>query len=176
MNYTGHPGDTLASALLANGRAPRRRLPLRRAGRAASCPPASRNPTPWSRSRPVPGPRGRVHAPRHHRRRWCDGLEAPSLLSGLGKLDPAEDRAEYDKKYVHTDVLVVGGGPAGLAAAREAVRAGARVILVDDQPELGGSLLSGPRSGCETIEGQPALDWVADVEAELVSARRVHAS
>jgi len=41
------------------------------------------------------------------------------------------------------DVLVVGGGPAGLAAAREAVRSGARVILIDDQPELGGSLLSG---------------------------------
>ena len=71
-----------------------------------------------------------------------DGLKA-ELLNGLGKLDPDEDRAEYDKKYVHTDVLVVGGGPAGLAAAREAVRTGARVILMDDQPELGGSLLSG---------------------------------
>ena len=48
-----------------------------------------------------------------------DGLEA-DLLNGLGRLDPREDDAVYDKKYVHTDVLVVGGGPAGLAAAREA--------------------------------------------------------
>ncbi|MEO5321586.1 sarcosine oxidase subunit alpha family protein, partial [Arthrobacter sp. CC3] len=99
-----------------------------------------------------------------------DGLKA-ELLNGLGKLDPDEDRAEYDKKYVHTDVLVIGGGPAGLAAAREAVRTGARVILMDDQPELGGSLLSGSTAPelAETIEGKPALEWVADVEAELVS-------
>ena len=85
-----------------------------------------------------------------------DGLKAELLNGGLGKLDPEEDRAEYDKKYVHTDVLVVGGGPAGLAAAREAVRTGARVILLDDQPELGGSLLSGSTDPAlaETIEGQ----------------------
>src|SRR5215207_3534184 len=100
-----------------------------------------------------------------------DGLRA-EYLNGLGKLDPAEDQAEYDKKYVHTDVLVVGGGPAGLAAAREAVRTGARVILIDDQPELGGALLSGSTAPglAETIEGKPALEWVADVEAELISA------
>ena len=99
-----------------------------------------------------------------------DGLKA-GFLNGLGKLDPADDRAEYDKKYVHTDILVIGGGPAGLAAAREAVRSGARVILMDDQPELGGSLLSGSTAPelAETIEGKPALEWVADVEAELVS-------
>ncbi len=40
------------------------------------------------------------------------------------------------------DVMVVGGGPAGLAAALAAGRAGARVVLVDEQSELGGSLLS----------------------------------
>ena len=100
-----------------------------------------------------------------------DGLAA-ELLNGLGKLDPDEDHAEYDKKYVHTDVLVVGGGVSGLAAAREAVRTGARVILIDDQPELGGSLLSGSTAPAlqDTVEGKPALAWIADVEAELVSA------
>ncbi|WP_344572618.1 NAD-dependent epimerase/dehydratase family protein, partial [Streptomyces violaceolatus] len=72
------------------------------------------------------------------------------LLSGLGKLDPAEDHAEYDKKYVHTDVLVVGGGPAGLAAAREAVRSGARVILIDD---VASAIVAGAVS--PTVQGEP---------------------
>ena len=104
-----------------------------------------------------------------------DGLSV-EFLNGLGKLDPNEDRAEYDKKYVHTDVLVVGGGVSGLAAAREAVRTGARVILIDDQPELGGSLLSGSTAPelAELIEGNPPSEWIADVEAELVSAAECH--
>ncbi len=42
-----------------------------------------------------------------------DGLEA-TYLSGVGELDPADDTSVYDKMYVHTDVLVIGGGPAGL--------------------------------------------------------------
>ena len=84
-----------------------------------------------------------------------DGLEA-TYLSGLGELDPAEDTSVYDKKYVHTDVLVVGGGPAGLAAAREAAATGARVILIDDQPELGGSLLSEPGGRPSTACPRPS--------------------
>lgn len=90
-----------------------------------------------------------------------DGLEA-TYLAGIGTLDPAEDTSVYDKKYVHTDVLVIGAGPAGLAAARDAARTDARVILIDDQPELGGSLLSEPNA---VVEGQPAAEWLAGVEA-----------
>ena len=149
-----------------------RHRPSTAAGRAASSPPASRSRTRWSRSG-GPGPsvaepmvpatvRGAGRRPR-----------APRYLSGLGGLDPADDHVVYDKKYVHTDVLVVGGGPAGLPRPREAAAAGARVILVDDQPELGGSLLSGRRPA-ETVDGRPALDWVADVEAELGAAPEVH--
>ena len=86
-----------------------------------------------------------------------DGLQA-SYLRGLGQLDPRKDEAVYDHKHVHTDVLVVGAGPAGLAAAREAAKSGARVILMDEQPEAGGSLLSGRD---DVVDGLPARDWVA---------------
>jgi sarcosine oxidase subunit alpha len=73
------------------------------------------------------------------------------------------DADRYDKCYAHCDVLVVGGGPTGLAAAHAAAVSGARVILVDDQRELGGSLLSGKTE----IDGRAALSWVEKIEAEL---------
>lgn len=98
-----------------------------------------------------------------------DGLTADTL-SGLGWLDPTEDPAIYDKWYVHTDVLVVGAGPAGLAAAVSAARSGARVVLVDDQPEPGGSLLSASH---ERIDQRPALEWVSGAVAELDAADEV---
>ena len=62
-------------------------------------------------------------------------------FAGLGKLD-VEDPPEghYEHVHMHTDVAVVGGGPAGLSAAAEAGRAGLRVTLIDDQPSLGGHL------------------------------------
>lgn len=170
QEYTGHPGDTVASALLANGRIsvgnslyedrPRGIMSAGVEESNALVKVAARFPGHVAESM-LPATTVSL----------VDGLSV-ELLNGLGKLDPNEDRAEYDKKYVHTDVLVVGGGVSGLAAAREAVRTGARVILIDDQPELGGSLLSGSTAPdlAETIEGKPALEWIADVEAELVSA------
>ena len=80
---------------------------------------------------------------------------------GVSPRDPDPDR--YDKLNAHCDVLVVGGGPAGLAAALEAGRAGARVVLADEQSELGGSLLGGR----ELIDGRPATKWTASVVEEL---------
>ncbi|MDR7085154.1 NADPH-dependent 2,4-dienoyl-CoA reductase/sulfur reductase-like enzyme, partial [Arthrobacter ginsengisoli] len=167
--FSGHPGDTLASALLANGRiAAGNSLYEERPRGIMSAGVEESNALVKVAAR-FPGHVAESMLPATTVT-LVDGLKA-ELLNGLGKLDPEEDRAEYDKKYVHTDVLVVGGGPAGLAAAREAVRSGARVILIDDQPELGGSLLSGSTGPglAETIEGKAALEWVADVEAELVS-------
>lgn len=60
-----------------------------------------------------------------------DGLVARGL-SGQGRLAAEPDPARYDAKHVHCDVLVVGAGTAGLAAAAEAE---GRVLLVDDQPD-----------------------------------------
>ena len=47
---------------------------------------------------------------------------------------------EFDKQYLHTDVVVVGGGPAGISAALSAAEAGAQVLLFDENPALGGHL------------------------------------
>lgn len=167
--FTGHPGDTLASALIANGRINAGNSLYEDRARGIMSAGVEESNAMVKISPRFPGDVAESMLPATTVT-LVDGLKA-ELLNGLGKLDPEEDRAEYDKKYVHTDVLVIGGGPAGLAAAREAVRTGARVILMDDQPELGGSLLSGSTAPglAETIEGKPALEWVADVEAELVS-------
>ena len=91
-----------------------------------------------------------------------DGLCARGLR-GRGALESGAEEAFHDRINAHCDVLVVGGGPAGLAAALAAGRAGARVILADEQCELGGSLL-GTR---ERLDGAPAEQWVARAWAEL---------
>jgi sarcosine oxidase subunit alpha len=83
--------------------------------------------------------------------------------AGLGKAPELPDPDSYSKTFAHCDVLVVGAGPAGLAAALAAGRAGARVILADEQAQMGGSLLA---SG-EQIDGKPASEWVANALAEL---------
>ena len=85
--------------------------------------------------------------------------------AGLGRVASLPDPETYLKRTVHCDVLVVGAGPAGLAAARAAAAFGARVILADDQPEPGGSLLD---RGSE-IDGASGADWAASVASELRS-------
>ncbi|MCH8926487.1 MAG: (2Fe-2S)-binding protein [Proteobacteria bacterium] len=60
--------------------------------------------------------------------------------TGLGKVDLKAPRGYYDKAYGFCDVAVVGGGPAGLEAALTAARAGAKVLLIEENPVLGGSL------------------------------------
>ncbi|MEZ2351585.1 sarcosine oxidase subunit alpha family protein [Caballeronia sp. RCC_10] len=97
------------------------------------------------------------------RKLWPKYEEVIRDAAGLGKAPVERDADRYDKCFAHCDVMVVGGGPSGLAAAYAAGMSGARVILVDDQPELGGSLLS-----CRAeIDGKPALQWVQKIEGEL---------
>ena len=75
--------------------------------------------------------------------------------AGLGRPNQEADPDRYDKCHAHCDVLVVGSGPAGLAAALAAARSGARVILADERPELGGSLNWDKRE----IDSRPARHW-----------------
>ncbi|WP_294901297.1 sarcosine oxidase subunit alpha family protein [Tatumella sp. UBA2305] len=76
--------------------------------------------------------------------------------AGLGKSPLGEDPDIYDHFNQHCDVLVIGAGPAGLMAALAAARSGVRVILADEQEEMGGSLLSSR----ELIDNKAALIWV----------------
>lgn len=85
--------------------------------------------------------------------------------AGLGRSPMERDPDIYDHINRHCDVLVIGAGPAGLAAALAAARSGAHVILCDEQEEMGGSLLDSR----ELIDGRPAAAWVAQVLAELAT-------
>lgn len=85
--------------------------------------------------------------------------------AGLGRAPVEADPDIYDKLNQHCDVMVVGAGPAGLMAALEAARTGARVIIADEQCEFGGSLLA----SCLELDGVTARDWVSGVVAELES-------
>ena len=81
---------------------------------------------------------------------------------GVGPREPDPDR--YQRTFAHCDVLIVGGGPAGIAAALAASASGARVVLCDENPALGGSLLAENDAGIETMS---ARDWLAKAAATL---------
>ena len=83
--------------------------------------------------------------------------------AGLGALSGEADPDVYDRGFLHCDLLVIGGGPAGLMAALTAGRAGARVILVDEDFRPGGRLTMER----ETIGGQSGADWAETVAGEL---------
>ncbi|HYZ23349.1 MAG TPA: sarcosine oxidase subunit alpha family protein [Rhodopila sp.] len=80
-------------------------------------------------------------------------------MAGLGRAPSRPDPDNYAHQFAHCDVLIVGGGPAGLAAALGACVTGARVMLCDEQAELGGSLLAAPDV---MIDGWPAPEWTRE--------------
>ena len=84
--------------------------------------------------------------------------------AGLGKAPTQADPDRYLHQYTHCEVLVVGAGPAGIAAALAAASTGVRVMLCDEQAELGSSLLS--EAGA-TIDGLSASAWLAEALASL---------
>src|SRR5699024_418009 len=157
VDYQGYRGDTLASALLAHG--------VHQTGTSIT----------HGRPRGImaagveepnalvqidePFPEPMLTAPTVELR---DGLRAHGL-PGRGELATAADPSRYDRMHAHCDVLVVGAGPAGLAAALSAARGGARGLLAEADTECGGSLLG----SAEPLDGAPAGDWVARTVEEL---------
>lgn len=98
-------------------------------------------------------------------------LSAQTLYEGLaaesrntrGVLASSLDRGRFDKRHVHCDVLVVGGGPTGLAAAVTTAQSGARTILVEADPQLGGALWR----DADDVEGSAGLTWVSRLRQAL---------
>src|SRR5688572_1665793 len=90
--------------------------------------------------------------------------------SGLGRAPEAGDPDRYAKRTAWCDVLVAGGGRAGLTAALAAGRAGKRVIVADEQAELGGALLGDAH---RMIEGVSADPWLQNALAELTAMPNV---
>lgn len=209
-SFTGYQGDTLASALLANGvRVVGRSFKYHRARGVFSAGPEEPNALVELRTgnRIEPNSRATMIELYHgltatSQNRWpslgldimeLNDLASPFLVAGfyyktfmglpgwhfyeqriraaagMGQGTHQHDPDTYDRMNAHCDVLVVGGGPSGLAAALAAGRTGARVILVEETDSLGGRL----RSDRETIDGAPAMDWVARTRAELDSLPEV---
>ena len=204
--YTGHPGDTLASALLAHG--------VRRMARSFK----------YGRPRGIIGAgaeepnalvqlgEGALTAPniKATQAELYEGLSArstsgwPSLdfdlksvlgqgarfmpagfysktfkwprklwplyetvirkFAGFGDAPTEPDPEHYDHLHHHVDVLVVGGGACGLLAALQAGRAGLKTLLLDEQNELGGWLLSDPSA---QIDGRNSEAYIRSVRAAL---------
>jgi sarcosine oxidase, subunit alpha len=152
--YLGHAGDTLASALLANDvRVVARSLTYGRprgvftAGIEEPNALVQVGPEPMLRATQV---------------ELDEGLDAIGL-NGKGRVTTDPDSGRFDKVYAHCEVLVVGAGRAGLTAALAAGRTGDRVLLVDEQAEMGGRLLS---VGWD--------DWLTTAIAELRSMPDIH--
>ncbi|MDO9499889.1 sarcosine oxidase subunit alpha family protein [Falsiroseomonas sp.] len=207
-SYSGHPGDTLASALLANGvklvgRSFKYHRPRGIWGLGSEEPNALVELRDGARQEPntrattaelFEGLAARSQ------NRWpslrfdvmaLNGLFGPLLsagfyyktfmwpasfwekvyeplirrAAGLGRAATAPDPDAYERMHAHCDVLVVGGGPTGLAAALAAARCGARVVLADEDFRLGGRLLA----DAPEIGGAPGEVWAALVLAELAS-------
>jgi methylglutamate dehydrogenase subunit C len=83
--------------------------------------------------------------------------------AGLGRAAAEPDPDHYEQAYAFCDILIIGSGPAGLAAAQSAARSGARVIVCEQDFAIGGRLLSDDRE----VGGTPGHVWAESIAAEL---------
>lgn len=97
---------------------------------------------------------------------FWDRVYEPAIrrMAGLGPAPTDEDADHYASHYSHCETLIVGAGPAGIAAALTASEKPGRIILADEQNEFGGSLLSTPNLMINDI---PAWQWLEDSLAIL---------
>jgi sarcosine oxidase subunit alpha len=102
---------------------------------------------------------------------FWEKLYEPAIrrAAGLGRASAEADPDTYEKCTAFCDVLVIGGGPAGLSAALSAGRSGARVILADENFALGGRAVDDDAQ----IDRKPALQWVAEAERALAAMSEV---
>ncbi len=101
-----------------------------------------------------------------------DKLYEPIIrkAAGLGEAPSEPDPDHYANRFAHCEVLVIGGGAAGLTAAKAAAQSGRRVILVDENPVMGGALLS---DATITLDGKSGPEWAEDTVAELSAMENV---
>ena len=106
-----------------------------------------------------------------HPRSWWHKIYEPVIRqsAGLGRPPKEPDADRYEYFYATVDVLIIGGGMAGLAAAHEAGRAGLRVLLVEQTAHLGGRALVDDMM----IGDADGPDWVAGIEAALIAMPNV---
>ncbi len=211
QNYQGFKGDTLASALLANGvsivgRSFKYSRPRGIVGHGAEEPNAIMQLASGARTVPnlratqvelyeglearsvngwpsvnfdlmaITGFFGRLMPPGFYYKTfmfpgkmWMTYEHFIRKAAGLGKAPEEKDPDTYDKLNQHCDVLVVGGGPSGLAAALAAASSGARIMLADEQAEFGGNLLAEKRRiGEDSAEG-----WIESTVARLSAMENV---
>ena len=83
--------------------------------------------------------------------------------AGFGVASIKHDNERYEHKYEYCDLLITGSGPSGLASAYTAAKNGARVILAEDKPRFGGSLLTSEAK----IGNQSGKEWADNIVAEL---------
>ena len=83
--------------------------------------------------------------------------------AGFGVASIKHDKERYEHKYEYCDLLITGSGPSGLASAYAAAKNGARVILAEDKPRFGGSLLTSE----VTIGNQSGKEWANSIITEL---------
>ena len=102
-----------------------------------------------------------------------DKLYEPRIreAAGLGVAPDRPDPDRYIGRYAHCEVLVVGAGPAGIAAATAAAAGGGRVMLCDDRAAMGGTLLAAAAD--VRVDGVAARDWLAGALARLAAMPNV---
>ncbi len=87
--------------------------------------------------------------------------------AGLGKSPTERDPDIYDHTYYHCDVLIIGGGVAGITSALTAAKSGKKILLVDEKPQLGGELLSSTDNYIK-INNLSPIEWTKEKYKELI--------